>query len=222
MRRSSVAHRPKHGNLKNTELHRKCGTVSSVSCLQMKVPHMVGDMFRIILLIHDRLHSTWYSIGEAKHFIMGSAAVTLIIALLTFVISADSLETDPQCPNPSEVLTFYPYPYDCAQYYECYEGNRYLITCPTDLYWNTITGRCDNKTSVDCGTRGSSTVNPATTATTSTGSTASPGTQTVAPTTGAPDPLCPYPSDVLTFYENPSDCSQYYECYEGKKYLITC
>lgn len=36
------------------------------------------------------------------------------------------------------------------------------------------------------------------------------------------DPMCPYPSNVVTFFPDRENCSIYYECYDGKKYVFTC
>ncbi|KAJ8970743.1 hypothetical protein NQ317_007999 [Molorchus minor] len=37
-----------------------------------------------------------------------------------------------------------------------------------------------------------------------------------------PDPLCPFPSKTTTYFANPNDCSQFYECYEGRKFTMYC
>ncbi|KAJ3664242.1 hypothetical protein Zmor_008426 [Zophobas morio] len=37
-----------------------------------------------------------------------------------------------------------------------------------------------------------------------------------------PDPFCPYPSDHVTRYPYYGNCSVYWECYEGSKYVMEC
>lgn len=39
---------------------------------------------------------------------------------------------------------------------------------------------------------------------------------------GTPDPMCPFPSDELVYFPYPSDCSKYWECFQGHKYLMQC
>ncbi|KAJ8970586.1 hypothetical protein NQ314_001119 [Rhamnusium bicolor] len=118
------------------------------------------------------------------------------------------------CPFPSEDLTFFPNPDDCSEYWQCYEGNKQLMKCPEHFVWNEELGYCDYSANVDCQGR---TPGPDTTI--------SPGSTTTVLTTTprwSPDPLCPYPSEDIIFYPNPDDCSQYYECFEGSKRLMSC
>jgi hypothetical protein len=37
-----------------------------------------------------------------------------------------------------------------------------------------------------------------------------------------PDPFCPFPSDHTTRYPYYGDCSKYWECFEGTKYVMDC
>ncbi|XP_060518419.1 mucin-2-like [Cylas formicarius] len=144
-----------------------------------------------------------------KFYMSTFLGIFIAAAVSSLESSEETIRTpDPLCPYPSHNVTFYPDPNNCAHYFECYEGNKYSMECPPDLYWNTVSDSCDYLEYVDC-TRAQ---------------TATTGKSTTPTTEGswAPDPLCPYPSHNVTFYPNPNNCSQYYECYEGNKYLMDC
>ncbi|KAJ8970742.1 hypothetical protein NQ317_007998 [Molorchus minor] len=117
---------------------------------------------------------------------------------------------DPLCPYDS--LMYYPCPGNCTQYYECWERKLYLMTCPDNLYWSVVHNYCDYLENVDCSANDITLTPPIPT-------TAGPTTST-GPWT--PDPLCPYPSETITYYSYPANCSQFWECFEGNKYLMTC
>lgn len=51
----------------------------------------------------------------------------------------------PVCPTPSKNIIFFPYDLDCHKYYECFAGRRFLMECPSDLYWNQTALTCDYK-----------------------------------------------------------------------------
>ncbi|KAJ8954026.1 hypothetical protein NQ318_004319 [Aromia moschata] len=141
---------------------------------------------------------------------------TLIIFVVTFLAISSIIPSGstaaPSCPYPSDDPIFYPNPDNCAQYYECYQGNLYLLNCPGDLYWNINHNYCDYLENVDCSQNN---ITSAPTTVTSPGTTTTAGPWT-------PDPICPYPSEVIIFYPNPANCSTYWECYEGNKYLMSC
>ncbi|KAJ8925009.1 hypothetical protein NQ315_001174 [Exocentrus adspersus] len=149
---------------------------------------------------------------------------------------------NPECPFPSDEMTYFPVSSNCSQYWECYQGSRYLMTCPTGQYWSVDHNYCDFQENVNCSLNNATTTTPIPTTTpgdttsTSPGSTTTPsgnlttttttngGDTTTTTTTGpwTPDPLCPWPSGNLTFFPDPTNCSRYYECYEGNKYLMSC
>lgn len=50
---------------------------------------------------------------------------------------------DPLCPYPSYVTTFFPHEKNCHQYYECYAGYKYKMSCFYTLFWNQTATTCD-------------------------------------------------------------------------------
>ncbi|XP_072386334.1 peritrophin-1-like [Diabrotica undecimpunctata] len=117
-----------------------------------------------------------------------------------------------ECPLPGNEATYYPDPVNCSEYIECYAGKASIMECPPDLWWNQEKQYCDYKSNVDCKIDPSApTEAPRTRA-----------TEATRPSDFTPDPHCPYPSDVITYDYVPGNCSQYYECDHGLRYLETC
>jgi len=124
---------------------------------------------------------------------------------------------DVTCPQPGNKETFYPDPTNCSRYIECYAGKASEMDCPPDLYWNQEKQYCDYKANVQC------TVDP-TAPTRATQSTSAATTSEPRSTTSnfTPDPHCPYPSDAITYDYYPGNCSLFYECDHGQRYLMQC
>ncbi|XP_023310095.1 probable chitinase 10 [Anoplophora glabripennis] len=121
----------------------------------------------------------------------------------------------PKCPFPSNELIFFPVATNCAKYWECFQGIRYLMSCPPGLHWNTVYNYCDYPGNANCSINNATTTSSPVPTTPSTNTTTTPGGNT-------PDPQCPYPSDEITFYPHPTECNKYYECYQGHRYLMSC
>ncbi|KAJ8970584.1 hypothetical protein NQ314_001117 [Rhamnusium bicolor] len=158
------------------------------------------------------------------------------------VTATTPFSPDPMCPFPSEIITFYPYPLNCTQYWECFEGKKYLMDCPVNLYWNIDYNYCDYIENVDCNKNYASTTpkpdttpngpvtTPPTTSTTplpTNATEASPSTTTLFPTTPTSPPtttpatLCQNTPDG-TYFTDPTDCGSYYECVGGKGICMHC
>ncbi|XP_050508475.1 peritrophin-1-like isoform X1 [Diabrotica virgifera virgifera] len=131
--------------------------------------------------------------------IIGLAASTAVLA-------------DFECPKPGNEATFWPDPVNCSEYIECFAGKASIMECPPDLWWNQEKQYCDYKSNVDCKIDPSApTEAPRTRA-----------TQATRPSDFTPDPNCPYPSDIITYDYVPGNCSEYYECDHGLRYLEKC
>lgn len=150
-----------------------------------------------------------------KYTLCLSVALVLLVKLTG---ADDTVTPNPLCPYPSEDFTRFPYQGDCTKYWECYEGQRYPMTCPDGFEYNSETGVCDFPELANCDSDATVTY-PTFPHTTST-----PGTGPTTPTTTVwtPDPICPYPSSEMTYVVHPYNCSLYYECYQGIKYLMAC
>ncbi|KAJ8924986.1 hypothetical protein NQ315_001151 [Exocentrus adspersus] len=139
-------------------------------------------------------------------------------AVLLVVKLADGQDATPNplCPYPSDDFTRFPYEGNCSKYWECYQGQRYALDCPGTMHFNPEKSVCDFPNEANCDpdstvTYPTFTPGPTTTTTPGTG-----------PTQWTPDPLCPYPSEELTYLAYPTNCSLYYECFQGRKYLLSC
>ncbi|KAJ8970585.1 hypothetical protein NQ314_001118 [Rhamnusium bicolor] len=144
---------------------------------------------------------------------------------------------DPLCPYPSDDLTFFPDPNDCSQYYQCYQGNKQLMRCPANFFWNFDYGYCDYLQNVDCTKNNDPTAVPKTTTTTTTTTTPRPTTSGTTTRTPPPTPPTPPPSPTTPtpgfpqcsidendghFFVDPEDCSRYYECNKGETIRGQC
>jgi hypothetical protein len=122
--------------------------------------------------------------------------------------STSSNGPGPTCPYPSDDLVYFPYEGDCTKYWECYQGNSYLYTCPEGLWWHEEISQCDYP--------GDFCDNDATTQT-------GPTTPTTSGTTPSGDePDCTGTGADPIFYPYPSDCTKYYECANGDLYVEDC
>jgi len=133
---------------------------------------------------------------------------------------------DPECPMLNDSLILYPYPDNCAQYYQCDNGDLTLRNCSPGLYfcpenavcaWNwdpectfncimpqTIPVLVEEKFDVIDERADDTTID--------------------LPTEGpTPDPRCPpQTGNDPTFLPNPDNCNEYYECSNGVAVLMEC
>ncbi|CAG7716047.1 unnamed protein product [Allacma fusca] len=113
------------------------------------------------------------------------------------------------CPGKEESL--HPHPTDCNKFYECSNGDAYLLHCDGDLVFNPRIEMCDYLENVpECNG------NPATTTTTPK---PNPPTGTPGPTPPSDDFVCPKDEGL---FPNPKDCSTYYQCNAGHAFLEDC
>lgn len=56
----------------------------------------------------------------------------------------------PDCPADTDPIQFYPVANNCSQFWECFLGNLYLMSCPSGQVWNTDANYCDFPDNVDC------------------------------------------------------------------------
>ncbi|KAJ8970581.1 hypothetical protein NQ314_001105 [Rhamnusium bicolor] len=128
-------------------------------------------------------------------------------------------QPDIRCPFPSDELTRTKYQGDCERYWECYQGARYTMWCPQGLEYNDVEHRCDAPEIAKCDPDAPvvypiyphEPYNPD-----------EPRNPEDPGNDGVPDPLCPYPSHDLVFFPDPTDCTKYLECYDGKRYRMSC
>ncbi|KAJ8954027.1 hypothetical protein NQ318_004320 [Aromia moschata] len=159
-----------------------------LECVEGKA---IGLVCPANLLWHQEILACDYATNVVKnemHYIPSAEPEISVPVLEVFT-------PDPLCPYPSDNITFFPYPGNCSQYWECYEGTKFLMNCSAELYWDNVLQTCNRESEVNC-------------------------TDVLEAFT--PDPLCPYPSDNITFFPYPGNCSQYWECYEGTKFLMNC
>lgn len=67
----------------------------------------------------------------------------MFVHLFVYFIQSYFVGRDPICPYPSEIITYFPFPGDCTKYIECFQGTRYNMSCPPDLFWNQYASTCD-------------------------------------------------------------------------------
>ncbi|KAG5898254.1 hypothetical protein JTB14_029632 [Gonioctena quinquepunctata] len=111
------------------------------------------------------------------------------------------------CPYPSDEITYLPDPTNCSQYFQCFRGEKTTIVCQNGLVWNKEEEVCDYIENTDCD----STTTAATTA-----------ASFLRLRLGERDEDCPYPSDVITYITDATNCSQYFQCFRGEKTTLRC
>lgn len=124
-----------------------------------------------------------------------------------------TVTTTTETPNnqkcPSTGIAFLPNFNDCNKYYECVNGAKFEFNCPPDLHFNPISLTCDWPELAGCKLDKDE------------------NSDVVADETTEgwnppiiDDPDCP--NEGIIFLPNPKECTQYFECVEGNKYLFTC
>ncbi|XP_023015448.2 peritrophin-44 [Leptinotarsa decemlineata] len=118
-------------------------------------------------------------------------------------VAPPDVTPDPSCPYPSDTITYDIDPSNCQRFFECYQGKRYGVVCPNNLYWNHVMNYCDDFEEVDCSRGRVTTVTP------------------TYPTGPTPLPTCFY-SESSVYYYDPTDCKKVYDCNKGTLYSETC
>ncbi|XP_063917446.1 uncharacterized protein LOC135133109 [Zophobas morio] len=103
---------------------------------------------------------------------------------------------DPRC-NPDGTLDLLPDPTDCTKYIECYEGNSYLLSCPSGLWFSADKKICVPQEEADCI-----------------------ASTTVASTPSNYDPKCKDKEGLLLAH--PKSCHKFLECYTSGTFERTC
>lgn len=66
------------------------------------------------------------------------------------VPDADNATPNPLCPYPSDDFTRFKFQGDCTKYWECYQGQRYPMSCPDGFEYNAETAVCDFPDLANC------------------------------------------------------------------------
>ena len=103
-----------------------------------------------------------------------------------------------------EHLNFFPSYFSCQQYYQCLNNTRWLAECPRGLYFDSILHRCLSPTEAVCATRPTPPIFPTPT---------TPST----PTTISCENVTNF-----DFIASPVSCFNYYQCIDGKAFLLSC
>ena len=102
------------------------------------------------------------------------------------------------CPTSNGL---FPNPKDCHTFYQCSNGNAYLMDCPSNLEFNPVLQVCDWPENAGCSAK--TTQKP-----------------TPKPTTPTPSSFdCPTSNGL---FPNPKDCHTFYQCSNGNAYLMDC
>ncbi|XP_037904523.1 mucin-5B-like, partial [Hermetia illucens] len=92
----------------------------------------------------------------------------------------------------------------CSKYIECVHGRPYVRSCPASLFWSETGKRCDYAHKSEC-MKGNSVVSP--------GGDENEVTYT---------PDCPHVLDKDSFVAHPSDCTKYFQCWNGNAFVRHC
>ncbi|XP_065571460.1 chondroitin proteoglycan 2-like [Artemia franciscana] len=119
----------------------------------------------------------------------------------------------------------FPYPYDCASFYECADGIATLTKCPFGKLYNQELGECDYAQNVDCSNISPLPTQDGSTITVLSTTSEVPTTSSYPTTSQKPDltttPGEPFvcPGDGVFPHE---DCSMFYQCANGGSNAQTC
>ena len=107
-------------------------------------------------------------------------------------------------PSPFDCPTsngLFPNPKDCHTFYQCSNGNAYLMDCPSNLEFNPVLQVCDWPENAGCSVKPTQKPTPK-------------------PTTPTPSGFdCPTSNGL---FPNPKDCHTFYHCSNGYAYLKDC
>lgn len=115
-----------------------------------------------------------------------------------------SSTVSPLSPECAEANGLFQNLNDCGSFYQCSNGKSHLIQCPSGLHFSLDDSACENPCfagcdkNIDC----------------------SSSTKKGTPSTVSPiSPECAVPNGL---FQNPDDCSSFYQCSNGKSHLIQC
>lgn len=158
----------------------------------------------------------------------------LVLILLTLALRVVH-GADEMCigvPNGSLL----PNPKDCATFYQCSNGNAFLLTCPAGLHFAVSMNQCeapevaqckeiDDETTTQSTTTAtqSPTTTQSTTPTTLTPTSSSSTTSTKIPGNDDDEEFeCPENKEELEYFPSKTSCSEYYMCYNGEAFPMNC
>lgn len=136
----------------------------------------------------------------------------------TYTTIAECALYPPPTPQPPPVdascigrenFVFIPSPVSCPEYYQCIDDVAYRMQCPRGLYFSPDQLRCMYPNEANCVIR----VPPT-----------APPPVTLTPPTTDPDAPTVSCSGVtnFNFIASPMSCSNYYQCIDGRAYLLSC
>lgn len=108
----------------------------------------------------------------------------------------------------------------CSLYYQCIDGSAFRLSCPTGLWFDIVRQTCDDPENANCILVPTI---PTISMTTTTETTVTTSTSTTEGTEGTTmDPgICRNVPD-MAYIPSPESCSLYYQCINGKAYLLAC
>jgi len=134
---------------------------------------------------------------------------------------------DGRCPlneNSTRTPTQLPHPTDCGMFLKCHNGNAFELQCPRGQHWNRMANTCDSPRNANCQLNNNiQPIRP-------------PGPEIIRPPQPQrpwnprpdiqhPDFLnCPdrdFPGTIVYFPYH-LNCSQFYQCVNGRAVLLTC
>lgn len=86
-----------------------------------------------------------------KHFFKNYYLFVKFLLQFVCEILTSFLGYEFSCPTVSDKVTFYANPRNCAQFYQCHQGQKVLMNCPPDFYWNDNDKVCDFPDAATCG-----------------------------------------------------------------------
>lgn len=101
--------------------------------------------------------------------------------------------------NGVDNFRFIPSPVSCVNYYQCIDGNAYLLSCPRELHFSEVRQTCDRPENVNCAV------------------TEPPPP----PPTRPPPPSCEGVEN-FRFIPSPFACNEYFQCIDEVAFLLEC
>ncbi|XP_035223247.1 fibrillin-3-like isoform X2 [Stegodyphus dumicola] len=114
--------------------------------------------------------------------------------------STSSTTISPNCPHANG---FFPVKGNCESFYQCSNGQSYLLKCPNGLHFSFKHQLCERPCLAECDK--------------SIDCTSSTTEESIYSTTASPH--CPQPNGL---YPVEKDCTSYYQCSNGKSHLMRC
>ncbi|GLV44879.1 Mucin 68D [Carabus blaptoides fortunei] len=117
-----------------------------------------------------------------------------ILLLCTFVTAIFAID----CPSSTIVPIHSADRRSCSKFIRCYNGQLHTLTCPQGMFFDIEESVCKRQDLVNCGDRD----------------------QTVPYEDPVKKVFCP--DAVTATIPNPDDCSSFYECYNGRPFIMHC